>query len=153
MNMDWVAVATFSQPIEAHLARTKLESEGIVCVVADEYLIRVNWLLSNAVGGVKLMVPRWEADRARDILRPVPRLVVVADAEEAESAQPGELICPNCRSYDVYFHRFSRRIAGIFWLMFGFIVPWRSRKWVCMQCGYEWKERYPVETGEPKAGD
>ena len=26
-------------------------------------------------------------------------------------------------------------------------------KWVCMQCGYEWKERYAVETDEPKARD
>jgi hypothetical protein len=127
--------------VEAHLARTRLESEGIQCVVRDEYLVRVNWLLSNAIGGVKLMVPEWEADRARDILRPRPRLVVVAD--ETDVAGEDELICPRCRSYDVYFHRFNQRIAGLAWLMFGFIVPWLSRKWVCKQCGYEWKERVP----------
>lgn len=138
MADKWIAVASFSQPVEAHLARTKLESEGITCVVRDEYLVRVNWLLSNAVGGVKLMVPAWEADRAIEILRPRPHLVVVAD-EEAET--DGELVCPRCRSFDVYFNRYSRRVAGLFWLVFGFIVPWGDHRWICKQCGYEWKEK------------
>jgi len=137
---NWVAIASYSRPMDAHLARTKLESEGITCVVNDEYLIRVNWLLSNAIGGVKLMVPEWDEQRARELLRPQPRLVVVADGETVD-CEGGDLICPSCRSYDVYFHRFNRRIAGVFWLMFGFVVPWLSRKWVCKQCGYQWKER------------
>lgn len=139
MANDWKTVATFSQPVEAHLARTKLESEGIVCVVSDEYLVRVNWLLSNAVGGVKLLVAPWDEERARAILRPRPRLVVVAD--DAEPRGDGEMICPNCRSFDVYYTRFSRRAAGVFMLVFGFIVPWFNRRWLCKQCGYEWKGR------------
>lgn len=131
--------------MDAHLDRTRLESEGITCVVSDEYLVRVNWLLSNAIGGVKLMVPEWEESRAREVLRPRPQLVVVADGESPET-EDTELICPSCRSYDVYFHRFNRRVAGIFWLMFGFVVPWLSRKWVCKQCGYQWKERRSGDT-------
>jgi hypothetical protein len=151
MQQDWVEVASFSQPVEAHLARTRLESEDIPCVVKDEYLIRVNWLLSNAIGGVKLMVPQWEADRARDILRPKPHLVVVADDGVVPEWADVDLICPNCHSYDVYFHRFSLRVASLAWLAFGFIVPWISRKWVCTQCGYEWKERRPK--GEQRESD
>lgn len=135
---DWVKVASFSQPFEAHLARTQLESEGISCVVSDEYLVRVDWLLSNAIGGVKLMVPASEASHARDVLRPRPHLVVVA---EAGTPANGEMICPRCRSYDVYFSRYSRRAAGIFILLLGFLVPWRDRRWACTECGYEWKER------------
>lgn len=141
MANDWITVATFSQPVEAHLARTKLESEGIVCMVSDEYLVRVNWLLSNAVGGVKLLVPPWDAERARAILRPRPRLVVVAGDDAHRAEGEGEMICPNCRSYDVYYTRFSRRAAGVFMLVFGFIVPWLNRRWLCKQCGYQWKGR------------
>jgi len=151
MHKDWVEIASFSQPVEAHLARTRLESEDIPCVVRDEYLVRVNWLLSNAIGGVKVMVPKWEAAHARDVLRPQPHLVVVADDGVVSEGVDGDLICPNCRSYDVYFHRFSQRIAGLAWLAFGFIVPWVSRKWVCKQCGYEWKERRPK--GEQRKRD
>ncbi len=137
MPSGWIAVASFSQPVEAHLARTKLESEGIPCVVGDENLIRVDWLLSNAVGGVKLMVPVSEVDRARDALRPQPRLVVASPHGEHAD---GEMICPRCRSDDVYFNRYSRRMAGFFILLVGFLIPWRDRRWACTQCGYEWKE-------------
>ncbi len=136
MERRWETVATFSQPVEAHLARARLEAEGIPCVVADEYLVRVNWLLSNAVGGVKLMVPAWEAPRARDVLRPRPRPVEVAD----ENTPPDELSCPRCRSLDVYYQRFDRRVAGLAWLLLGFIVPWRRDAWVCTECGYAWRE-------------
>ena len=133
--MKWIAVASFSQPVEAHLARTKLESEGIPCMVGDENLVRVDWLLSNAVGGVKLMVPATELERAREALRPRPRLVVVSN-----DPPEGEMICPRCHSDDVYYSRFNRRIAGFFILLLGFLIPWRDRRWACTQCGYEWKE-------------
>jgi hypothetical protein len=136
MNSNWVTVASFSQPVEAHLARTRLEAEGITCVVSDEYLVRVDWFLSNAIGGVKLVVPAWEAARARDLLRPRPRLLAVAGP-----AADGEMICPRCRCDDVYYTRYSRRAAGLFILFFGFLVPWRDRRWTCKQCGYAWKER------------
>ncbi len=136
---EWVTVASYSQPIQAHLARTKLESEGIPCIVGDEHLVRVDWLLSNAVGGVKLKVPSWEEARAREALRPRPHLVVVA--EDGEPAD-GEMICPRCRSYDVYHEIYSQRMAGIFILLFGFLIPWRNRRWTCKQCDYEWKERW-----------
>jgi len=135
MRDNWVTVASFSRPVEAYLARTQLEADGITCVVSDEYLIRVDWLLSNAVGGVKLMVPVWEAERAKEILRPRPRLVVVAGAGSDE-----EMICPRCHCDDVYFTRFSSRMGGITMQLLGFLNPWRSRRWTCKQCGYEWKE-------------
>jgi hypothetical protein len=136
MSKNWITVASFSQPFEAHLAKTRLEADGITCVVSDEYLVRVDWLLSNAIGGVKLMVPVWEAERAKDILRPRPRLIVVAD-----HATDGEMICPRCHCDDVYYTSYSRRAAGLFVLLLGFLIPWRDRKWTCKQCGYAWKER------------
>lgn len=138
MPSEWITIASFSQPIEAHLARAKLESEGITCMIGDENLIRVDPFLSNAIGGVKIMVPQWEVERAKDALRPQPQLVVVANDNDPPD---GEMICPRCRSYDVYYRRYSRRISSIFILLFGFMIPWRDRRWSCTQCGYEWKER------------
>jgi hypothetical protein len=135
---QFVTIATFDKPVEAHLAKTKLESEGITCFVTDEQLVQVNWLFPHA-GGAKLKVPAEDAERARDILRPRPRLVVVAD--EDARIPDGELICPRCRSFDVYFHRFGRKILAVITAMFGFLMPWISSKWVCKQCGYEWKDK------------
>jgi ribosomal protein S27AE len=134
---DFVTVATFARPVEAHLARTKLESEGIPCFVTDEQLVQVNWLFPNVIGGVKLKVPASYAPRAKDILRPRPRLVVVADADA--KIPEDELICPRCRSFDVYRHK--QRLAAVATALFGSILPWHIRKWVCKQCGYQWKDK------------
>jgi len=136
MSSDFVTVATFSRPVEAHLAKTKLESEGIPCFVTDEQLVQVNWLFPNTIGSVKLKVHATYMRRAQDVLRPKPRLVVVA--EDNAEIPDDELICPRCRSFDVYRRR--QRFAAVAAAVFGFIVPWLGRKWMCKQCGYRWKD-------------
>jgi len=68
LGHDLVTIARFSYPTEAHIARTKLETEGIWAFVADEHLITANWLYSNAVGGVKLQVSERNAEQALEIL-------------------------------------------------------------------------------------
>ena len=42
------AIAAFSYLHEAEFARTSLESEGIVTVIENENLIRLDWLYMNA---------------------------------------------------------------------------------------------------------
>jgi hypothetical protein len=64
----WITIATFSMAAEAHLARLKLENEGVACVIVDEHLISTNWLLSPAIGGIKLQVPEELAGQAREVL-------------------------------------------------------------------------------------
>jgi len=61
MSRPLTIIATFSHPFEAHLAKGKLESEGVEAFIADENIVGINWLYSNLVGGVKLKV--WEEDR------------------------------------------------------------------------------------------
>ena len=64
----WVTVATFWASEPAHLARLCLESNGLDCVLLDEYLVSTDWLLANAAGGIKLQVLRRRAAQARAIL-------------------------------------------------------------------------------------
>jgi hypothetical protein len=52
----WLTVATFWEPTEAHIARLKLESEEIDCMILDENLVATYWFWANAVGGIKLQV-------------------------------------------------------------------------------------------------
>lgn len=63
-----VTVAAFSQPYQAELAKAHLESEGIQAFLSDEYVVGINWFLSNAVGGVTLQVAEPDAVAAREIL-------------------------------------------------------------------------------------
>lgn len=61
---DWVTVATFRDLGEAEMARVTLDAEGIRCYLADAEVIRLDWTLSMALGGIKLRVPAAERERA-----------------------------------------------------------------------------------------
>lgn len=63
-----VTIASYSMPYEAHIAKSRLDSEGIPAFMADEHTINMQWLYSNALGGVKLQVPEPYAEAAIEIL-------------------------------------------------------------------------------------
>lgn len=66
--MTWVTVRQYSLPYEAHLDRARLESEGITALVADEHTISMQWMLSDALGGVRLRVRDVDLPRTEEIL-------------------------------------------------------------------------------------
>jgi len=136
MTERLVTIATYSQAIEADLSRTRLESEGIDCFLADEHTVTVNWLYSNAVGGVKLKVRESDGQRAIEILRRQP---VTADDPDDQVAEHDEIRCPRCDSTDVNYERFSRRLTFASWLLLSFPFPFFKRKWECRKCGLQWK--------------
>src|SRR5262245_3733301 len=53
---DLVTVGTFRDLPEAHALKMRLEAAGIPAYLADAELVAMDWLLSNAVGGVKVQV-------------------------------------------------------------------------------------------------
>jgi hypothetical protein len=52
----------------AMVDRTALESAGIECYLYDANLVRLDWFISNAIGGVKLVVGEKYAEEAEQIL-------------------------------------------------------------------------------------
>lgn len=66
--MSLVVLKKFSHPVEAHLLKSRLESEGIESFVADENIVGLNWFYSNAVGGVRLQVNEQDLEKAQAIL-------------------------------------------------------------------------------------
>jgi hypothetical protein len=63
-----VTVATFTMPAEAYVAQNRLLAEGINAYLADEQTISMDWLLANAIGGIKLQVAEHDAPRALEVL-------------------------------------------------------------------------------------
>jgi Putative prokaryotic signal transducing protein len=53
---------------EALLAKSILDSAGIESFLADQNIIRMDWFLSNALGGVKLRVREEDAEEAAALL-------------------------------------------------------------------------------------
>jgi hypothetical protein len=132
-----VTVETFTTPWEAQIARARLESEGIHSVIADENFVRLYWALSSALGGVKLQVRAEDVSQAAELLKnraPIPEIYLVT---EEDAAQPR---CPGCRSDNLDFERWSR--LGFFssWVILGVPLPIPRRRWICRNCGADWKE-------------
>jgi hypothetical protein len=86
-----VTIASCSLPAEALAMRLKLEDAGIPVFLADEYTVVMDWLLSNAIGGIKVQVADHEALRARQILGlDIPEEEEMAEEEEPEESDESE---------------------------------------------------------------
>jgi len=138
MTDKLITIATFSQPIEAHVLKTKLESEEIECFIADENTVTMNWLYSNAIGGVKLQVKKSDFKRAIAIIQKKNDGKLTETKLDKNNNDPH---CPKCNSTNVYYEKFSRRFAFISWILLGVALPFIKRKWKCNECGHEWKAK------------
>jgi hypothetical protein len=56
-RVEFITIARFLIPLDAHILRGRLEAEGIPAIVADGNLTQTNSLLSVAVGGARVQVP------------------------------------------------------------------------------------------------
>jgi hypothetical protein len=70
--VSFIAISAYDNYIPAHIAMGRLKDEYINCYLQDEYTVTIDPLLSNAVGGIKLMVAEAQAERALQILNTVP---------------------------------------------------------------------------------
>ena len=86
--MPPVTVGCYLHPIEAEIARGRLESEGIPAFLHSNNHSQIDWPITLALGGIRLQVPSCAAQKAREILQSV---VPLPDSDE-------EIACPSCGS-------------------------------------------------------
>ena len=65
---DLLTIRQFRDLPEALLAKSVLDSAGIECFLGDDNLIRMDWLWSNLLGGIKLRVRQEDALEASRLL-------------------------------------------------------------------------------------
>lgn len=127
MSNKWVTIATVSQPLDAHVLKGKLEAEGIEAFLADENIVSMNFLYSNAVGGVKVQVDEEDVEEALQIIgEALPPLELVDPIEE-------ELPCPKCGGTEFKRDRHPFALA-IQILTLGLALGKKSQ-WKCAKCG------------------
>ena len=133
-----IVVRAFSQPHEAHLARSALQAAGIHVRLADDHIVATNWLYSNAVGGVKVLVPVEDAAAAEAVL--------AVPAEVDPDPVPGGGIpavavttCPRCGSHDVQLVTLGRRLLFLSWLVAGLPLLPVMRRTKCVDCGHRFR--------------
>jgi Putative prokaryotic signal transducing protein len=66
--MDFLLIKRYDNYVEAHIDKGVLEENNIECWLMDENTVTINPFLSNAIGGIKLMVAKVQAERAMQIL-------------------------------------------------------------------------------------
>jgi hypothetical protein len=137
MANGFATAAGYRDVLDAQLAMSKLESEGIECSLANEYLIGVLWRLSTAVGGVQVQVAPADLERARTILATDESASLVAVLGE-RPALPYSEACPQCGSEDVRLIRWSRYAAALATLT-GIPIPFWHTRVKCQSCGKRWR--------------
>jgi hypothetical protein len=83
MADDLVTVERFLSWPEAEVARMQVEAAGIPVLLADAETVNMDWFMRNAIGYIKLQVPRDQAERAAAVL-------AQCKAERSESRQGAE---------------------------------------------------------------
>jgi hypothetical protein len=140
---ELVTIRQFRDLPEALLAKGSLESSGIECFLADENIVRLDWFISNFIGGIKLRVKAQDAANARKILEePILEGLYVQGVGLYEQPR-----CPKCRSLDVNFQELDRPIA----YLSAFLrvpMPVQRPAWRCHACDAEWEDNEnPDATG------
>lgn len=138
--MELITIRTFQNYFSAHILLTRLRSCGIDCYLKDEFTVTVDPILSNAVGGIKLVVNKQNEEEAVEILRQL-------DEEYMNSA-----VCPRCGNHTIELvpkKTTSNMATAILSWLFGSYAVSAENVYQCSRCKYEsdtLPETYQKET-------
>jgi hypothetical protein len=132
---ETVTLRRFRDLPEALLAKGALDSVGIACYLVDDNMIRMDWFISNLLGGIKLQVNPQDLEAANEILnQPIPENLEIEGV--GNYAQPR---CPNCQSLDVSFRELNKLVSyGSAYV--GVPLPVHKKGWTCHACHHEWED-------------
>jgi hypothetical protein len=131
-----VTLCRYRDLSEAIVARTLLESAGIYVFLRDENLVRLEWQVSNFIGGIRLQVEDKDEATAAELLRQsIPDVIPFDDEEDFLQPQ-----CPKCGSTDITFEGSSRGAALASVTVFALPLPLGRETSLCNACEARWEE-------------
>jgi hypothetical protein len=133
---ELITIRRYRDLSEAIVARAVIESTGIFCFLKDENLVRLDWQVSNFIGGIRLQVDAADVEAAQAILsQPIPNAIPIP-------GQPGfdQPRCPRCNSSDITWERQGRKAALASLYLFSLPLPRGSESWTCNKCALRWVE-------------
>jgi len=139
---DLTTIRRYRDLSEALVARAVIESSGIFCFLKDENLVRLDWQVSNFIGGIRLQVAAGDVEAAEAILsQPVPDTFSIPDQPGFEQPR-----CPRCTSTDITWERQGRKAALASLYLFALPLPRGSESWHCDSCGLRWVDEDDNQT-------
>jgi hypothetical protein len=131
-----VTVQRYRDLSEAIVVRSFLEASGVPVFLCDENLVRLDWQISNFIGGIRLQVDVEDESDARELLgQPLSVRIVYEQGEEY--LQPR---CPVCFSLDIAFQGSSRGPALASLYLLAVPLPLGPETWLCNACGARWED-------------
>ncbi|MET0462710.1 MAG: DUF2007 domain-containing protein [Chitinophagaceae bacterium] len=143
--MKFIPIRTYDNYVPAHIDLGLLKEEGIEGWLKDENSVTVNPVLTNAVGGIKLMIPAEMAQKATDILI------------REQAAYIATLSCPKCGSHNFGSTEIPSKPG--YWLesMMAFIlgksILGTEKVYLCYNCNTQFKEPVAGASTEPSVTD
>lgn len=139
----WCIIQTFMFPQDAYMAKAYLESAGVQTMIQDELTTQVYSLYSNAIGGVKLLVPQSEAVKSMELLKEGGYIVPGEQSEEEKwvwvDKNKDKTRCPFCHSENIAKMREINIAAMILYFILGVLFPLFRPVRKCYDCGKAWK--------------
>jgi predicted nucleic-acid-binding Zn-ribbon protein len=128
--MELVVIRTFINYFLANIILTRLQNSGIECYLKDEFIVTLDPALSNAVGGIKLVVKKRDEEVALQLLKQFDEEYLRATA------------CPKCGKHDLSYiekPNTTTYLSVIFSLLFSTYAAAPNYVYHCDNCGYESK--------------
>ena len=126
--MNLVTVKTFDSYFSANIFLTKLHAEGIECYLKDEYTVTLDPILSNAIGGIKLVVKTADESLVKELL------------ERYELDYINAATCPKCSNNNfTYITKpgATNYLTVLFTWIFSNYAAAPYYVYHCENCGYE----------------
>lgn len=131
--MEFVLLNTYENYIEAHIAKGALEEQDIACWLKDENTVTINPILTNALGGIKILVAKEDLEKAAEILNRLRR------------EQKALVACPKCGSHNVELVSTPRKPANWLSALVTFFLSERAialdKVNHCFDCGTEFPRK------------
>ena len=114
-------VASYLDPLEAHIVCGRLQAEGFDAHVADDQTNLANWEWRTAIGGTRVRVHEDDYPQARALIAELDGGAFALVDDEAQAAEDGAALHPDRETW-------SSRLALVFGLGLGIPLPWRRRQ-------------------------
>jgi hypothetical protein len=126
--MGFVVLNSYNTYIDAHIAKGVLEEQGIASWLKDENTVTIDPILTNAVGGIKVMVAEEDAETALGILTRLRR-------------EKTAVACPKCSSINTDLVSTPRKASNWFSAITTFFLGnyaiGTNKVQHCFDCGHE----------------
>jgi len=121
MNSNYKILAVFEYSTEAHVTKSRLDADGFKTMLMDEKTIDSDPLISNAIGGVKLLVHQNDFEKAAKIYTEI--------RTYQKDRNGNNLFCTNCNSNRILIAPLQRK--NVFYMLFPFF---EKTKHLCNDC-------------------